>query len=444
VVVGVKSQGADQTKEDLEGVTDQTEETTEALGEQSGEMTDMAQSFSGALSAATVGLAAASAGLLSQVPVLGEVFDGLFAILQSVALAMDQVLRPVLSPLANKMFELSEAVGKVADGPLGTIIGILGAVATVIATALLGPVGLLGSALAGLGVGALLALVNFSKFKKGLAKIAQFVQNKAPKAFNRFKEIVTNVISTAATKLKNNLPKILQALINIGQKIVDKVSKVVGNTNFNQLGRDVMNKIASAIKAFVGFVAPIVSDLIDVLEKEFEGYSWNQFGKDVVKLIATAISTSVTFVAGAADVLAQEIVDKIKETDWKQVGKDILKALANGIRAGISFVTGAIDQAAQEIDDHLPSSPAEKGPLSDIDKSGPGLVDTFASGITSNLGQLESAGNQAADAADGRGQGGSLPGGSSSSTKVFLNGREVGRGTNSERFDESARRGQTF
>ena len=95
VVVGVRSQGADDTKEDLEGVTDQTEKTTDKLEEQSEEMTEFAQEFSGALQAATVGLAAASAGLLSQVPVLGELFDGLFAIVNAVGIQMDQFLRPV-------------------------------------------------------------------------------------------------------------------------------------------------------------------------------------------------------------------------------------------------------------------------------------------------------------------------------------------------------------
>ena len=96
VVVGLRSDGAEDTKDDLEGVSDQTEETTQQLDEQSEQMTELAQGFAGALEAATVGLLAASAGLLSQVPILGQLFDGLFAIVQAVALQMDQVLRPCL------------------------------------------------------------------------------------------------------------------------------------------------------------------------------------------------------------------------------------------------------------------------------------------------------------------------------------------------------------
>jgi len=349
----------------------------------------------------------------------------------------------VLTPLTNKMFELSQAINE-SGAPIKTLIGILATVAAVITGLLLGPVGVLGATLGGLGVGAILALADFQKFKRGLTKVAQFVRENAPKAFKKFKSIITSVVSTAATKISKNLPKIVQKLIQIGKDIVSKIATIVEGTNFNQLGRDIVNKILSAISAFVGFVAPIVGDIIDVLQKEFEGYSWNQFGKDVIKLIATALSTTVTFIAGAADVLAQEIEDTIKETDWKQVGKDILKTLANGIKAGISFVTGAIDQTAQEISDHLPSSPAKKGPLSDIDEAGPGLVDEFAGGITSNLGKLKNAGQQAANAADGRGGQRTLPGSQTTTTQVFLNGRQLGQGTSGERFDESARRGQTF
>jgi len=443
VVVGLRSEGAEDTKDDLEGVTDQTEETTQQLQAQSDQMTELAQSFSGALKAATVGLAVASAGLLSQVPVLGQAFDGLFAIVNSVALAMDTVLRPVLTPLTNKMFELSQAINE-SGAPIKTLIGILATVATVITGLLLGPVGVLGATLGGLGAGAILALADFQKFKRGLTKVAQFVRENAPKAFEKFKQKASGLIKRAANQIQQNLPKIVRALIQFGKKVVSKLESFAKNTNFKQLGRDIMNGIVTAIERFVRFAKPVVDDIAKVIEDEFNNYGWEQLGRDVVKAISLSLKNRKDLMVGAGEVLVDEFADVFEDYTWKEMGKAIINGLTAGIRARFNFLKGVVKETAQMIADHLPSSPAKKGPLSDIDEAGPGLVDEFAGGITSNLGRLKNAGQQAANAADGRGGGRTLPGSQTTTTQVFLNGRQLGQGTSGERFDESARRGQTF
>jgi len=365
VVVGLRSEGAEDTKDDLESVNDQTEETTQALDAQSEEMSDLAQSFSGALSAAAVGLAAASAGLLSQVPVLGQVFDGLFAIVQAVALQMDQVLRPVLGPLSKAMFGVAQSISS-AEGTAGDLIGVFGSIVAAIGAAI-SAVGGFVAAAAAIG--------------KGGAAIA---------ALKTAVGIIGGIMSTIAGAI--SLPAVA---------------------------------VGALVAAIAAAIAIIITDFRGLRTK----------GIKIIKGLWDTITDKVS--SG---------VQSIKNfgSNMLQAGKDLINELVSGIRNKISEVKDAAKEVAAELRQYLPGSPAETGPLSDLDKTGPGLVDEFAGGITSSLGTIGNAGQQAANAADGRGGGRTLPGSQTTTTQVFLNGRQIGQGTSGERFDESARRGQTF
>jgi len=122
LIVAITSEGISETREDLEGVERSMEDTADSAGNSAEELEGFSQRFSGAVSAAVAALAVGAAGLLSQVPVIGEVMSGLFAIVEALAFQMDSVLRPVLSPLGDFFFEVANAIFE-ADGAMGTIIG---------------------------------------------------------------------------------------------------------------------------------------------------------------------------------------------------------------------------------------------------------------------------------------------------------------------------------
>jgi uncharacterized membrane protein len=119
----------------LEGVEDAMNETAESAGESAEELEGFSERFAGAMSAAVAALAVGAAGLLSQVPVLGEAFSGLAAIVQALAFQMDGVLRPVLTPVTNAFFELADAIFE-ADGILGAIIGTVTTIVSILAVAI--------------------------------------------------------------------------------------------------------------------------------------------------------------------------------------------------------------------------------------------------------------------------------------------------------------------
>lgn len=124
LLVEVRPEGIDQTNEQLDRHGDQFEETAEQVEDQTDRLEDFSQRWSGAMSTLVAGLAVAAAGLLTQVPILGEVFGGLLAIIDALAFQMDQVLRPVLQPLTGILFDISGAIFGL-EGPLGTFVGLL-------------------------------------------------------------------------------------------------------------------------------------------------------------------------------------------------------------------------------------------------------------------------------------------------------------------------------
>ena len=123
LVVSITSDGTQETQDDLEGVEGAMEDTADSAGDSAEELEGFSQRFQGALSAAVAGLAVGAAGLLSQVPVIGEAMSGLFAIVEALAFQMDSVLRPVLSPIADFFFDVANAIFE-ADGAMGTLIGV--------------------------------------------------------------------------------------------------------------------------------------------------------------------------------------------------------------------------------------------------------------------------------------------------------------------------------
>lgn len=125
--VRIKPEGVSETTDALAEQADQFEETAQTAQEQTGALEAFSERWEGALQVFAAGLAVASASLLSQIPVLGEAFTGLQAIINAVAFAMDEVLRPIFQPLANDLFDLAETINT-AEGPMRDLIGVVGVV----------------------------------------------------------------------------------------------------------------------------------------------------------------------------------------------------------------------------------------------------------------------------------------------------------------------------
>ncbi|AGM11160.1 tape measure [Halorubrum tailed virus 4] len=106
-----------ETQDDLEGVERTMDETADSAGNSAEELEGFSQKFKGAMGAAISALAVGSAGLLSQVPIVGEAFSGLSAIVDELIFKIDDDLRPSLSGFRDDLFETAADVGE-ADSSL--------------------------------------------------------------------------------------------------------------------------------------------------------------------------------------------------------------------------------------------------------------------------------------------------------------------------------------
>jgi hypothetical protein len=135
VVVRAVPEGVNETTDELDEMSGKVSESTDEMQEQSEGMSELAESFDGAMSAVVAGLAVATGGLLSQVPVIGESMSGLGAIIDVLALKIDGVLRPVLGRANNILFDLAGTLAR-TDGIVADFIGVI----SLLSSAILGAV----------------------------------------------------------------------------------------------------------------------------------------------------------------------------------------------------------------------------------------------------------------------------------------------------------------
>lgn len=132
LVVAMRAEGAQKTKEDIDDVGDSMGGVSDEAETQADEAADLSKRWSGAMTAIVTGLAAGSAFLLSKVPVVGEAMSGLGAIIDALAFQMDGVLRPILTPIGDLFFWISNKIYE-AEGAWGTLIGVVATVISVLA-----------------------------------------------------------------------------------------------------------------------------------------------------------------------------------------------------------------------------------------------------------------------------------------------------------------------
>jgi len=120
LVVSLRSQGAGETQEDIEGVEESLSDTTDELETQSEEASDFSSRIQGVMGAVVAGLALATGGILTQVPIIGEAAGGLKSIIDELALKIDEDLRGPLSGATDELFDIANQITK-ADGTLDAL-----------------------------------------------------------------------------------------------------------------------------------------------------------------------------------------------------------------------------------------------------------------------------------------------------------------------------------
>jgi len=127
--VALSTENADQVQDDLEATEEQFDNTASSLDDSAQEFQGFSQYWQGAASAIVGALAVMSAGVLARVPVIEEAAAGLSAVVDALALKVDEVFRPAIGKLNEALFSTSRAITE-TDDVLGDLIGTVTGVVT--------------------------------------------------------------------------------------------------------------------------------------------------------------------------------------------------------------------------------------------------------------------------------------------------------------------------
>jgi len=230
---------------------------------------------------------------------------------------------------------------------------------------------------------------NWDKVTATAKKMYTAVKGAVDKMKNAFKQGIANIISAIA-KWASNMKSKISSMMN------DAQSKV----------RSGLDKVLSFFRSIPGKVGSALSSLVSQLRSKFT--SAMNAGK-------SAVSSGV-----------RNIISAIKGFigTFTSAGKGLLDAFTKGIKSGISKAAGAVKSGMSKIRSFLPFSPAKKGPLSDLDKSGESFFPTWYNGALTKVRPMTKAIGSAMENMNGALQGGygealtSFSGGRSSVTVV--------------------------
>mgnify|MGYP006280577305 CR=1 FL=1 len=122
LVVAIETEGAQDVQEDLEATEQAFDETADTAEEEATVLERFSRKWQGAMQIITGALTLATGALLSQVPVVQDLMDGLGAVVESTALRLDEFRGPI-DNIVNDLFNLAQAIGE--DDNEGILLSLL-------------------------------------------------------------------------------------------------------------------------------------------------------------------------------------------------------------------------------------------------------------------------------------------------------------------------------
>ena len=140
LMILVEAVGIDKAIASLDKAQKKMGDTAKKAKNDTKALEQFAQKFGGAMAIISGALTASVGALLVQVPIMGELFDAVSYFVETLAYALDDVLRPVINPLIDAIYWLSDEFEKLSPFMQKVILIIGGIIAVVLifVTALIG------------------------------------------------------------------------------------------------------------------------------------------------------------------------------------------------------------------------------------------------------------------------------------------------------------------
>ncbi|HGO9419848.1 TPA: hypothetical protein ACLBZ1_002478 [Bacillus cereus] len=189
---------------------------------------------------------------------------------------------------------------------------------------------------------------------------------------------LTEILTDNAKKWENLKQKASDKVQEMKQAVIDK---------YNQMKTDATNKLSEIVNETKRKFDEQVQAARDKVS------SWGKAADDMLREFGSGIKNGFSDAAWKVVEGVDKMVSKFTGffRTFYNSGKGLLGEFVNGITAGFGKAASAVSEGMSRVRAFLPFSPAKKGPLSDLDKSGEAFFPTWYEAALTQVRSMERA-----------------------------------------------------
>lgn len=193
--------------------------------------------------------------------------------------------------------------------------------------------------------------------------------------------------AAAIQKLQDILTDNIKMWTDLKQKASDKVQEMKQAVidKYNQMKTDAVNKLNEIVNDTKRKFDEMVQAAKDKVS------SWGKAADDMLREFGSGVKNGFVDAAYKVTEGLGKMVDKFTGffRTFYTSGKGLLGEFVSGITAGFGKAVSAVSEGMSRVRAFLPFSPAKKGPLSDLDKSGKAFFPTWYEAALTQVGAME-------------------------------------------------------
>ncbi len=213
-------------------------------------------------------------------------------------------------------------------------------------------------------------------------------------------EAALEIIVFLAQSLSEYIPELIPTIVDVVLKIVDVLTAPDTLVNLIMAAVEIILALAEglvdAIPKLMEAVPTIISNLVAALIKLIPELI--PVAVRIMALLAQQMINNIGLMLTAVPKLISSLFNGLSKVgkSAKQWGKDFIQNIIDGILSMINKVVNAVKRVANTISSFLHFSVPDKGPLVDVPKWMPDMIDELTMGMYANEGKLKKAANSLA------------------------------------------------
>ena len=194
--------------------------------------------------------------------------------------------------------------------------------------------------------------------------------------------VVTGVITTLITVITTTIQTLIAGATALGASIIANLSAGISSAT---------GTITGAISTTIGVITTTVQGIVSTISAQGTSIITNLSSgiSSAQSVLQTTFQNTINIITTAWDGLV---------TGAKNWGGKLLEQVGNGLKEAKSVIQSPLESVLEWIMGFFPRSPAERGPLKDLQKSGAEVVNQLGQGMESNKTAANDAGNNVAGA----------------------------------------------